>query len=54
MNAVTLFMVFSVTYTICEGLYYILRGLKVPRPLIANTILFVNISSFLKWKLFII
>ena len=26
------------------------QGLKVSRPLIANMILFVNMSNFFKWK----
>ena len=34
-----------------KGLKQMPRGLKVSRPLIANMILFVNISNFFKWKI---
>ena len=34
-----------------KGLYHVPGGLKVSRTPIANMILFVNASNFLKWKL---
>jgi hypothetical protein len=47
-------MVFSVTYTICEWLKQHARDLKVSRPLIANTIPFVNVvTSFSERNIYI-
>ena len=43
-------MVFSATRTICKGLHSMSTGLKVSFPLIANMVLFVDISNFSKWK----
>ena len=36
-----------------KGLYSMPRGLQASHPLIANMILFINISKFLKWKIYL-
>ena len=41
-------MVFSVIYTICEGLSWMLGRLKLSYQLIANTIPYINKSNFRK------
>ena len=39
-------------YTICKGSKHMTRGLKVLGPLIVNKILFVTMSNFLKWEIY--